>query len=121
MKADGSDEMMASAQFSLVGDLDSISTEAVDEEPAWSPDCSQIAFSSDRDGDWDIYIASSSGSLENITANEFYIDGYPQWSPDGTKILFHSHGRNRTFAYLQVWVMNVDGSEVKALTDYTTR
>ena len=107
--------------FFPVDDFDASDTEAVDEEPAWSPDCSKIAFSSDRDGDWDIYVASDNGAVKNITANEFYIDGYPQWSPDGTKILFHSHGRNRTFAYLQVWVMNSDGSEVKALTDYTTR
>tara|TARA_B100001750_G_scaffold247479_1_gene273377 strand:- start:3076 stop:4680 length:1605 start_codon:yes stop_codon:yes gene_type:complete len=121
MRADGSDEVLASAYFPHVDDFDATAAEAVDEEPAWSPDCSQIAFSSDRDGDWDIYVASDNGSVKNITVNEFYIDGYPQWSPDGTKILFHSHGRNRTFAYLQVWVMNSDGSEVKALTDYTTR
>ena len=117
---DGGNETIGSVIFTSEH-FASSDIEAVDEEPAWSPDCTQMAFSSDRDGDWDIYISSTDGSIKNITENEFYIDGYPQWSPDGTKLLYHSHGRDNEFAYLQVWVMNSDGSEVRALTDYTTR
>ena len=30
--------------------------------PTWSPDRSQLAFSSNRDGDWDIYVMNADGS-----------------------------------------------------------
>ena len=32
-----------------------------DRSPAWSPDGSRIAFASDRDGDWDIYVMDADG------------------------------------------------------------
>ena len=32
------------------------------QEPAWSPDGSQIAFGSDRDGNYDIYVMNVDGS-----------------------------------------------------------
>src|SRR5262249_11073408 len=52
--------------------------------PAWSPDGSKIAFTSNRDGNPEIYIMNKDGSgLRRITQNPA-IDEAPTWSPSGT-------------------------------------
>jgi TolB protein len=59
--------------------------------PAWSPDGDQIAFMSNRDGNWEIYEVQSDGlGLRRLT-NEMEHDGAPTWSPDGRWIGFLSH------------------------------
>jgi len=60
--------------------------------PAVSPDGSQIAFASDRDGNWEIYIARADGSDEpqRLTYNTFAVDMAPLWSPDGKSLVFAS-------------------------------
>jgi WD40 repeat protein len=63
---------------------------AADESPAWSPDGSQIAFTSDRSGNADIWlIPSAGGPATQITTDEAE-DYAPCWSPDGRQIAFRS-------------------------------
>jgi Tol biopolymer transport system component len=39
-----------------------------DGAPAWSPDGTHLAFESDRDGNWDIYVIAVDGTgLTNLT------------------------------------------------------
>jgi Tol biopolymer transport system component len=53
----------------------------VDEDPAWSPDGAQIAFQSDRDRNYEIYVMEADGSgLTNVTkalSDEYW----PDWRP----------------------------------------
>jgi TolB protein len=64
--------------------------EVPDWQPAWSPDGKRIAFSSYRDGNWEIYIIGVDGSdLVRITDHP-ESDISPTWSPDGAKLLFVS-------------------------------
>lgn len=52
-----------------------------DMEPAWSPDGSMIAFSSDRAGNWEIYTMNADGSdLFRVTYDSEW-DGAPCWQP----------------------------------------
>ena len=56
-----------------------------DVSPSWSPDGSQIVFSSDRSGGWDLYVMNADGS----DAHELLAGGsHPSWSPDGSAIAF---------------------------------
>ena len=77
-------------------------------DPTWSPDGTKIAFSSDRDGNREIYVMGADGSNPTRLTNNLYDDYVPAWSPDGTKIAFTSSGG--------IYVMNPDGSEQTRLT-----
>jgi len=75
----------------------------------------QIAFSSNRDGNYEIYVMNADGSDQTrLTDNDDALDREPSWSPDGDKIAFAS---NRDGNY-EIYVMNADdGSDVTRLTD----
>ena len=57
-------------------------------QPAWSPDGEKIAFSSNPDGNGDIFVMDADGS--NIRRLTHTPDGeqFPSWSPDGEQIVF---------------------------------
>lgn len=57
--------------------------------PAWSPDGTKIAFSSDKAGTADIYVLNLATKAETrITKFDDSAEINPVWSPDGTKIAF---------------------------------
>ena len=67
-----------------------------------------IAFTSDRDGDWEIFEMNADGTeVRQLTDNN---DGNfsPAWSPDGKRIAFTSD----RYGDWEVFVMNADGSDV---------
>ncbi|MGH8613893.1 MAG: TolB family protein [Gammaproteobacteria bacterium] len=80
--------------------------DSYDGHPSWSPDASQIAFESLRDGsDWEIYAIDAEGGLgSNLTDNpamEDANDARPSWSPDSTRIAFGSTGHPRYSRFLR--------------------
>jgi Tol biopolymer transport system component len=59
------------------------------QSPAWSPDGTKIAFSSDKAGTADIYILDLATKTERrVTSLNDSAEVDPAWSPDGTKIAF---------------------------------
>jgi serine/threonine protein kinase/sugar lactone lactonase YvrE len=59
-------------------------------EPTWSPDGRFIAYSSDRSGNFDIWVqAVGGGDAVQVTHSPAH-DWQPDWSPDGTQIVFRS-------------------------------
>lgn len=78
----------------------------------------QIAFESNRDGNTEIYVMNSDGSIERNLTNHPANDFYPVWGPAGDKILFGSaRGAATTPANaVDVWVMDADGSNPVQLT-----
>ena len=50
----------------------------------------RIAFSSDRNGDAEIYVMDADGSNQTRLTNIPNYDSRPSWSPDGSRIAFYS-------------------------------
>jgi Tol biopolymer transport system component len=58
------------------------------DEPAWSPDGTRLAFTSKRDGPLHIFVMRADGSgTRRLTSTEAD-DEHPTWSPDGKSIAF---------------------------------
>jgi len=62
-----------------------------DVSPSRSADGRYVAFSSNRDGNWEIYVTDiTTGTTQRLTQNESAIDTDPVISADGTKVVFES-------------------------------
>ncbi len=88
-------------------------TEQINASPHWSPDGSHIVFSSDRDGNPEIYVMDANGgNVQRLTNNDTQ-DYFPTWSPDGSQIAFASLREGNWDLY----VMDAKGRNVRRLTE----
>ena len=79
----GAGDPRTAMRFSLVTNF-----AGVEAQPSLSPDGRSVAFVSNRDGQWDVYVGLvTGGGLVRLT-NDINIEERPRWSPDGTKLLF---------------------------------
>jgi dipeptidyl aminopeptidase/acylaminoacyl peptidase len=85
---------------------------AADSQPAFSPDGSRIAFTSDRTGNADIFVMNADGSdVTQVTSNPAP-DADPAFSADGSRIAFTSdRDGNR-----DLYVIGVNGSGETRMT-----
>jgi WD40-like Beta Propeller Repeat len=77
--------------------------------PAWSPDHTRLAFQSNRDGNWEIYVANADGTDVRRLTDDDAEDGEPSWTPDGKSIAFVRHG--------DLYTMTADGRRLRHLAD----
>ncbi|MCA1626898.1 MAG: hypothetical protein LC742_02905, partial [Acidobacteria bacterium] len=80
---------------------------ATDWHPKYSPNGTRLAFASDRDGNFEIYVMNADGSAPLRLTHNSVEDLTPAWSPDSTKIAFTSKRDGND----EVYVMNADGSD----------
>ena len=66
------------------------------ESPTWSPDGKMLAFSSNRSGNYEIYVRQLEGGQEVNVTNDPGHDFQPDFSPDGNRIAFVSTRSSRT-------------------------
>jgi Tol biopolymer transport system component len=84
--------------------------------PAWSPDGTKIAFTTDRfarNTGRDIAVMNADGTgLTQLATNA----SDPAWSPDGTKIAFYGYVA-RPFNPPNIYAINADGTGLTRLTN----
>ena len=82
--------------------------------PAWSPNGKDIAYSSSRSGDPEIWISDTSGNSSRRITNFRGPDVSPVFNPrTGSQIAWISGRTNLP----QLYVMDIDGSNVQRMTD----
>jgi Tol biopolymer transport system component len=85
---------------------------AVETDPAWSPDGTQLVFSADRAGSMDLYVRDlRTGQDRRLTTSpEAEMGG--TWSPDGTLIAYTS---NIAFKQGETYVVEAKGGQPRKL------
>ncbi len=81
---------------------------AIDEQPAWSPDGSEVAFTSNRNGEFDLYLKPATGAgAEKVLLAGPGEKHLSDWSRDGRFISYTVRGgpaKNQ-----QVWILPLGG------------
>ncbi len=83
--------------------------------PAWSPDGDRIAFSSNREGDNQIFVMNADGSGVTRITNDYQND-FPVWLPEGDQVAF------RTTDGKGLWwwrIVNIETSQVTQFSQPT--
>ena len=91
---------------------------------AWTPDGEHLVFSSNRNENWErdyrnseLYIAPVAGGAIRALTDRNGPDRSPAVSPDGQAIAFVGYeDRVRTYQLSRLWLMNMDGSGLRALS-----
>ncbi|MBB3763169.1 amidohydrolase family protein [Sphingomicrobium lutaoense] len=108
--------------FDLLGDiylLDIAGGEAVpiatghqwDMQPVFSPDGSEIAFTSDRAGGDNLWVMKRDGSQpRQVSDEEFRLLNQPEWSPDGQFLVGRKHFTStRSLGAGEIWMYHASG------------
>ncbi len=79
--------------------------------PVWSPDGRHLAFMSERDGSWQIYLYGlGDGGTRKITSCTANCR-WPAWSPDGRSVIYHATTGPGSVTADTVWIMPLSGGE----------
>lgn len=84
-----------------------------EESPAWSPDGKQVAFTSTRDGNQELYVANADGSNVRRLTNDPALDVHPCWSPDSNRIAFATS----RWGDFELAVVKRDGTLLERVTE----
>lgn len=88
---------------------------AAEDEFAWSPDGTQIAYVAVEGQRQDIYVVDvETRDIRQITRGSGNFNFSPAWSPDGTRIAFRASRDGRPG---QLFVVNADGTDQRVLAD----
>jgi len=100
-------------------DKTTLTTGGINNWPVYSPDGTKIAFSSSREGSFDLWVINADGSKARPVIKLDGMQMRPCWSPDGTMLAFTSnHGGDRNY---NVWIVALDGTGLTRVTDHAER
>lgn len=86
-----------------------LSTQASDTSPTWSPDGFQVAYTTSRHGNWDLYLVDTRTGVETRLTDHPATDVAPVWAPAGDQIAFLS---NREGAW-GVYTLSIRSGQVQ--------
>lgn len=82
-------------------------------KPVWSPSGKHIAYTSNKGGNYDIWVISVKDKQERrLTLSPSY-DGEPTWSPEGDEIAFVSTSSGAK----EIWIVSVSGDNLRQVTN----
>ena len=84
--------------------------------PSWSPDGRRLAFMSNRDGNFEIYVMNADGTGQTRLTDNPLGDESPVWGPDGTRIAFNRRECNASRCVSNILTMEADGTNEVQLT-----
>jgi imidazolonepropionase-like amidohydrolase/Tol biopolymer transport system component len=92
---------------------------AFDMQPRFSPDGSRIAFSSDRDGLWNIWVMDADGNnAKQVSKEKRWFVNSPTWGPDGAYIFARRHFvKERSLGAGEIWMYHANGSDGLQVTE----
>jgi len=80
--------------------------------PKISPDGSQIAYLSNRDGNQEVYVMNIDGSGQQRLTSNRVEEWDPAWSTDGSKVFFSSQN---VHGFYDIYKVNKDGSSIEKI------
>lgn len=84
--------------------------QARDQFPRFSPDGQWIAFSSDREGNYDVFVVPAAGGEPRQITFHTADDHVVGWTPDGKRVIFSSVRGNGAFpSVATLWEIPVEG------------
>lgn len=84
--------------------------------PAVSPAGRRVAYASERDDNWDIYVLDLTTKVETRLTDDPQPDMAPSWSPDGTRIAYqHNVPAADGSVLVDYTVMDADGSNKRVV------
>lgn len=105
------------------GNVEQLTNNTVDDWGAgWSPDHTQIAFRSTRNGLSSIYVMDIDGlyvravTPDWIHTGDFGRAGIPSWSADGSRLTFEALDLTRQVPNYDIYVVNLDNGSVDQIT-----
>jgi len=85
-------------------------------EPDWSPSGDHIAYTSDKSGNYDIWVINGKSKKKRRLTTDPAYDGEPTWSVDGSKIAFVSSRSGNK----EIWIISATGNNPRQVTKMGT-
>lgn len=93
---------------------------AADFEPSWAPDGKWVAFTSFRDGSFDIFVMRDDGTAVRKLVDDPMQENSPSWSPDGRYVIFAGQRDGNAlvpgYRTTDLFIVTADGSHLRNLT-----
>lgn len=91
-----------------------ISSSGWDSTPQLSLDGGRLAFTSNRSGELELWLADADGSNAVQLTSMGAVPGFPRWSPDGERVAFHSNPEGQA----DIYVIPAAGGKPRNLTSH---
>lgn len=105
---------LADAQITLISESCLTQNEADDRYASYSPNGDKIAFESNRDGTWQIYIMDANGENQLRLTHDNSNNRRPSWHPKGKKVLFESDRSGKK----ELYTIKLKNGKVKKLSNF---
>ncbi len=81
-------------------------------QPVWSPNGDQIAYTSNQNGNYDIWVLTLSDNTRQQITTDPSFDADPVWSPDGSELAFVSARTGNR----EIWVISLISKQLRQIT-----